>query len=297
MSFPKGEVFAASQAEWEDLIALIRVCQERPESRCLHSDTSEAGLRAELLDLNPPWEQVFRICKQGQRWLGALGCDPDFETGRGWLHGPFLAPDLTENEWQAVAELLFADLFRGLPAGISRLSNYLDLAFKRGLDFHLAQGFVSKGHAYELQALPQLTHCPAEIRPGLPSDAEFLCDLHARAFPGAWLSAVSMLAHQDARHQLLIACSEGQRVGYAFLRQHVELPEASLEYLAVEPAWRGRGFGRKLVLAGLDWIFAQRGLKKALLNVVAENAAALELYRSLGFELLKQGVILDCWRS
>ncbi|MBT9543968.1 MAG: hypothetical protein IV090_01130 [Candidatus Sericytochromatia bacterium] len=36
------------------LVALIAACQQDPAQRCLHCDQTPAGLRAEILALDPP---------------------------------------------------------------------------------------------------------------------------------------------------------------------------------------------------------------------------------------------------
>jgi len=54
--------------------------------------------------------------------------------------------------------------------------------------------------------------------------------------------------------------------------------------IAVDPAFHGRGLGRQLTLAGLDSI-SGRGITLANLYVDAGNAAAVALYRRLGFHV------------
>ena len=52
--------------------------------------------------------------------------------------------------------------------------------------------------------------------------------------------------------------------------------------IAVDPDFHGRGLGRAMTLAGLDWL-AGAGLGTGMLYVDGANRAAMSLYRSLGF--------------
>lgn len=58
---------------------------------------------------------------------------------------------------------------------------------------------------------------------------------------------------------------------------------AGLFEVATEPARRRNGHGRRIVLAALKWA-RMRGAKEAWLQVEADNARAIDLYRGLGFE-------------
>ena len=66
-------------------------------------------------------------------------------------------------------------------------------------------------------------------------------------------------------------------------------PGLYLEDLFVEPQWRGRGFGRRL-LAHLAAIAVERGCHRLEWSVLDWNASAIEFYRRAGARLL------DDWR-
>lgn len=63
--------------------------------------------------------------------------------------------------------------------------------------------------------------------------------------------------------------------------QHVA-DTADLHRVAVAPNARRQGIGRGLLLAGVEWATAS-GASRMLLEVEADNDAALALYRGLGF--------------
>jgi len=54
--------------------------------------------------------------------------------------------------------------------------------------------------------------------------------------------------------------------------------------LGVDPGYRGRGLGKRVLLAGLAQL-KSKGLRVAELTVDSENKAACALYRSVGFEV------------
>ena len=58
---------------------------------------------------------------------------------------------------------------------------------------------------------------------------------------------------------------------------------AGLFEIATDAGERGKGHGRRLVLSALKWA-RLRGARQAWLQVEADNAPALALYASLGFD-------------
>ncbi len=60
----------------------------------------------------------------------------------------------------------------------------------------------------------------------------------------------------------------------------------SIQNVGVIPSCRGQGVGRAMVLKSLHG-FRDRGVKRVFLEVTAENEPAVELYRSLGFRLIR----------
>jgi mycothiol synthase len=54
--------------------------------------------------------------------------------------------------------------------------------------------------------------------------------------------------------------------------------------IAVDPDFHGLGLGRSMTIAGLDHL-ARAGVPMGMLFVDADNAPAVHLYRSLGFEV------------
>ena len=147
-----------------------------------------------------------------------------------------------------------------------------------------------------------------QLRRPLPVDHEPL-DLPLRPFrPGedeeAWL-AVNNRAFRNHNEQggwtmetlrsreeqdwfdpagFLLHERNGRLAGFCWTKVHAdhEPPLGEIYVIATDPDFQGQGLGRRLVLAGLDWLW-RIGLQVAMLYVDRDNAPAVRLYESMGF--------------
>jgi mycothiol synthase len=83
---------------------------------------------------------------------------------------------------------------------------------------------------------------------------------------------------------LLLVEADGRVAGSCWTKVHADAhpPMGEIYVIGVDPDYQGRGWGRALTEAGLDWL-AERGLTVGMLYVDADNVAAVSLYRSMGF--------------
>ncbi len=91
---------------------------------------------------------------------------------------------------------------------------------------------------------------------------------------------------RETEGQLIwIACHEGEPVGSLWISTQKTFPFIfMIEVLAEQ---RGKGFGRSIMLAG-EQECRQRGYDRLDLNVFGNNATAIALYSSLGYEVTSQ---------
>ena len=66
----------------------------------------------------------------------------------------------------------------------------------------------------------------------------------------------------------------------------LKLHSGSIQNIGVVPEHRGLGLGRALVVKSLQG-FALAGIERVVLEVTANNLTAVELYRSLGFRVVR----------
>jgi RimJ/RimL family protein N-acetyltransferase len=102
-------------------------------------------------------------------------------------------------------------------------------------------------------------------------------------------------AHQNRSDEVLwtIALPEEDRcIGHVGLYQiDYRIGKADFGIVIGNGAHRGRGIGRQVTEAVVRFGFAELGLRKVTLSVLATNSRAIRLYESVGFE--REGVLKD----
>ena len=126
-------------------------------------------------------------------------------------------------------------------------------------------------------------HPPPVIRPLRAERAEDCARLHAQGFAHPWSAEEFAALLRDG--SALAACAldpANSRRLRGFVLSRLAADEAEILTIAVDSAERGRGIGRALLAENLRQA-ANAGARAMFLEVDAENAPALALYRRHGF--------------
>jgi len=119
------------------------------------------------------------------------------------------------------------------------------------------------------------------IEPAQPRDAGAVADLHARSFYRGWprQDIESYLIDPDT--PTLVACDARRTIaGFAMLRLLGD--DAELMTIAVDRRYQGKGVGAALMRACFEDL-RMTPARRMVLEVAADNPAALRLYGQFGF--------------
>ena len=195
------------------------------------------------------------------------------------------------NVWATFARADRRPTFRITPLAHPRLDSMLD-----------AQGWRAEGRTHVMVAdLDETDAAPADRAPGAPRAPSAKAWVDALAGMGGVAADRAPGLLETVRRAArmvgpLPPCASGHE-GPAGFHWHVEdEPVAALFAMRLgsdvglmevftDPAHRGRGHARRLVTGALASARA-KGAKRAWLQVEADNAPAIALYRDLGFETL-----------
>jgi ribosomal-protein-alanine N-acetyltransferase len=124
------------------------------------------------------------------------------------------------------------------------------------------------------------------IEPAQPRDADAVAKLHAASFYRGWPRQDIEAYIIDPDTPTLVACDARRRVvGFAMLR--ILGDDVELMTIAVEPKYRGKGLGQALMRACFEDLLMTPA-RRMVLEVAADNPAAIRLYQKLGFTKLSE---------
>lgn len=131
---------------------------------------------------------------------------------------------------------------------------------------------------------------PKIIDEATPEDVAAIAAIHAASFAQEWtVDELSALLTKPGVSALVARrgswWTSSRPVGFIIFRLAAD--EAEILTIAVSPSQRGAGVGAGLVGAALRRLYRDRAAH-VFLEVDAENAAALAIYRRFGFQIVGQ---------
>jgi GNAT superfamily N-acetyltransferase len=285
-------------AALDAIVALIAAEQVRTDRQIIYVGQEAEGIRAELADVQPPWTETVRVARErGGRVLGCGLCEWDLDLGRSWLFGPWIDGD--DATWDRAARPLVDALLDQLPPGIRshELSGTVDNERLRRLADVLGWPTTEVNYAYVLEAGQAGEGPPVVADDGLrgvvaddglrgvvADDLGLVTPLHEMEFPNSYFSARQLVERAATGEQTVLVATtdDGHFAGYAAGRIQ---PDGCgyIDFVAVDPAARGAGAGRRLVTGLVRRLLPHAPTREVHLTVQEHRTPARALYAALGF--------------
>ena len=191
---------------------------------------------------------------------------------------------------------------REVGARVAHVNVGEDNVAARGLLAKLGFRFVRR--FLELRRELSEAHLPAGEQGGVASrhlqsgEEDKLAQIQNRSFAGTWgynPTAVEEIGYRlsltgRSPQDVILICEGDRPVGYCWTEidpaetAAMGTNKGRIYMLGVDPDYRGRGIGKRALLAGLAHL-KSKGIEVAELTVDSQNAAACALYQSGGFKI------------
>ena len=282
--------------ELEQVVPFIAAQQARLDRRCTYVGLEAEGILAELEALTPTWTDTLRTVADDDGGLrGVVVVEWDDELGRSWILGPWVAGD--DSTWRATAPALLDAALGQLPDDITRhevcgdVSHALLAELAAGRGWHRSE--VNHALVADRATIEAWPDAPGEaVRMANPGDLEAVRPLHDAEFPDTYASADQLLA-EDGDSSWIVLVDDGL-AGYAGGKVQPD-GEGYIDFVAVHPDARGRGIGRRLVVALSRDLLAACRSGRVNLTVAERRADARALYERLGFRVDESFVAHRSW--
>lgn len=119
------------------------------------------------------------------------------------------------------------------------------------------------------------------VRPMRAEDVERVVHLERVCFSESWSENLLRSGLENRLDSYLVYEEAGTVFGYCVLR--ILADEGEIQRIAVDPAFRRRGVGRKLMEA-MAALGRMKGVREVALEVRESNEGARKLYESYGFK-------------
>ena len=285
-------------ADFGDFVRLNIEAEElEPTGRCISPEAIAERLGRPHYS---PAQDLFLV-EKGGGLVGYMDLVPELTIGRvildGWVH--------PEHRRRGLATRLLGyaiPRIQELGAKVAHVNIAEDnLVAQRVLS---KLGFERVRRFLELRLDLARLHCLGGDQEALPcchlqpGEEEKLAQIQNRSFAGSWgynLDTVEAITYRTSLshcspEDVVLTCDGDRIVGYCWAGvtggggAARDEKEGRIFMLGVDPDYRGRGIGRGVLRAGLDYL-RSKGLRVAWLTVDSENKVACALYLSLGFEL------------
>ena len=264
------------------IASFIAELNKQPEHHIAYFGTTLEEIQHYLLEEQsiPPEESYLKGFYKGE-FAGVIGLEYDLNLKRAWIEGPLIQSPY----WNEIAEELYSAVLNHIPETINDYELACDTRNVYLGELAAKHGYFNNGDAAllvfrrgSLTGLPEI-HEP-QLEEGYASQLQIL---HDQLFPGTYYSGKQLLGKIDQHHKIFAVTKAESLLGYIFVYVSPSIGDAYIDFIGVKEDVRRRGYGKRLLISALHWIFSFPEVNQVGLTVRVENEAAVKMYTDSGF--------------
>ena len=154
--------------------------------------------------------------------------------------------------------------------------------------------FEERGYSceYTLAASDRVAEASQGCVPLQEAQQEAFIRLYEAIFPAGYYSGERIVSMIGRSYQVFTRVETGELQGFVVASLDAGGTSGEIQFLGVREGKRSRGFGRSLLMAGVNWLFEQAGVSAVSLNVWEDAPQPRRLYESAGFRPRFRGTAL-----
>jgi len=224
--------------------------------------------------------EMMAAVKDG-KLIGWIGADTDEDTAEVW--GPFVDAEYNRQ----IAFNMWKKLLEKIPDEVSNFILFSNRENKLLIEFAEKLQFEQKTDQFVLK-FPQAYSgnlLQSDLKILKQKDHMAFTRLHDEAFPSTYYSGKEIIERHSQTQKIFVLKDGNRLAGYVYVEAYPEFRDGSIEFIAVDPECRGKGFGKKLLSGAVHWLFTFDSIDEIQLTTAADNKSALGLYLSVGFKV------------
>lgn len=231
-------------------------------------------------------ENPFVLAYESDKLIGAAGLDYDDENKSAEVWGPFVEYE----NWQYCAMKMWKELLKRIPRE-TKITFFYAAQNTNCIAFAEKLNTKSTNHHFIMELRKTNLKFNAETGGCKELSDKFYEDfinLHESTFKDSYYSGKQIIEKISDNNKAFIIEEDNDLKGYIYVEANAEFNEGSINFLGVKATERNKGFGKKLLVCGINFLTCSYNIDKIQLTIRKENTPAMNLYKAAGFVIKKE---------
>ncbi|MFL0252401.1 GNAT family N-acetyltransferase [Clostridium neuense] len=231
-------------------------------------------------------ENPFVLAYEGDKLVGVVGLDYDDENKSAEVWGPFVEYE----NWQHCAMEMWKELIKRIPRK-TKITFFYTAQNANCIAFAEKLSTKNINHYFIMEL--KKTNFKLKVEDGICTELsdkfyEDFINLHESTFKDSYYSGKQIIEKISDNNKVFIIEEDNDLKGYIYVEANAEFNEGNINFLGVKDSERNKGFGKKLLVCGINFLTCRHNIDKMELTIRKGNTPAMNLYKAAGFVIKKE---------